>query len=345
MNCKTVLILFLIIPWSVAAQNKADSLIMNERTMDRLFTLYKNQIRVNGGYVFSTFKSEFDESGDKNLLSDQGVSSNMHQFDLSIRYGILNFLDAQVHIEQKTKNDRLEPLYVISLEPPIQILTDVTAQGLEDIRINLNARVPFRTRKYDLGGAVGMYLPTAENQPDQPNNEVGADEIGEVINIRHSEKWGYGSSSIYFLISAKVRLSRMAFSFVHDRRLPMSESESIQWDFWLKTNGKFDYDPRSYDLLKQRISNFKISGEYQFYPWFNAFVNVSTSIKNKGWTEISGQRLALSDQKNSNISVGYELLITSKLWLRQWAIYGVSGENSLNPFTIHTLFSYNLFTK
>ena len=341
---KGLVYLFIMLPLFGYSQINRDSLFNSERTMDRRFTLYKGQIRVEGTYEFFAIKSAYDENGNKENLSERGISSNQHSFNTNIRYGIIDYLDIEARLKYKNKNFRGEPVYIIGApSPPLQLFTDVTTKGFEDIYLGLNGRFPIPTNKLDLGGTIGIFLPTANSESEQPENSLTTDDLGDVVNYYYQENWGYGVSSLYYKGFIKFRVKDFAIAAYYESRVPNGESQNLTWSSRLNDSDVFEYMsvPYQYQIPQKTHINAQI--EYQLYNWINIFFSYSYFQSNGGWTESSGSKVATPEEKLMLVNPGYEVLITQKLWLRQGVNLPVYGENIRAPFSIYITMYYNLF--
>ncbi len=339
-----LIFLFLLIPSFGYSQINRDSLVNSERTMDRRFTLYKGQMRVEGTYEFFVFKSQYDEDGNKELLSTTGESSNLHALNANIRYGIIDYLDAELKLKFKSMNYRGEPVYIVGAPSPTrELYTDVTTSGFDDLYIGVNGRAPIPDNKIDVGGSFGVYLPTANSGPDQPQHLFTSSGSGDVVNYYYKENWGYGVLSTYYKGFVKYRFENIALSAAFESRVPSGESDHQTWYSRLNTTNEFEYSSEQYKYQVPQKNQFDFQIEYQLYKWVNLFLDVSFYSSSGGWTEVSGNKVALPDEKLSVINPGYEVLISNKLWLRQGIVFPISGQNIFAPFSIHTTFYYNLF--
>ena len=341
---KGIACILMMLPVFAYSQIARDSLFNSERTMDRRFTLYKGQMRFEGTYEFIAFKKEFDENGNKEILSEKGISSNQHAFNANIRYGIIDYLDIEVRFKHKNNNYRGEPVYIISPpSPSLQLFTDVTTKGFEDIYFGINGMAPFPTNKLDLGGAIGIFLPTANSQPDQPEHSFSTDDLGEVLNYYFQENWGYGVSSLYYKGFIKYRINDFAIAAFYESRVPNGESENLVWMSRLTDDNTFEYTSEPFQYQVSQKKHLNIQMELQLYSWVNVFLAYSHFKSSGGWTEESGSKVATPESKLAILNPGYEVLVSQKIWLRQGVNLPLSGESIRAPFSIYITLYYNLF--
>ncbi|MEN8249330.1 MAG: hypothetical protein ABFS32_10400 [Bacteroidota bacterium] len=344
MKVLRIIFVLTLLPMFGLAQINRDSLFNAERTMDRRYALYKGQIRVEGTYGFSIFKSEFDESGNKEPLSDRGISSNMHTLGVNVRVGIIDYLDFEARFKHKKQNYRGEPVYIIGAPaPPLQLYTDVVTTGLEDIYLGLNGIIPLSTRNLDVGGSAGVYLPLAESTAYQPEHSLSSDEWGDIVSYYFENPWGYGVLSYYYKGFLKYRFTDFAIFGSFESRVPLGVSENLAWSSRLNDNDVFVYESTKYEHQVPQKILINLQAEYQLYDWVNVFFGYSRYMSQGGWSEESGNKIAIPEEKLNLLSPGYEILVSSKLWLRQSVLLPLSGESAYSPFRIQTTFYYNLF--
>ena len=344
MKMKGIICLLIILPVFAYSQVSRDSLFNSERTMDRRFTLYKGQIRMEGTYEFFAFKKDYDENGNKETLSEKGISSNQHAFNTNIRFGIIDYLDIEAKIKFKNKNYRGEPVNLISsASPSLQLFTDITTKGFEDIYLGLNGMAPFPTNKLDLGGTFGIYLPTANSEAEQPQHSFSTDDLGEVINYNFQENWGYGVASLYYKGFVKFRINDFAIAAFYESRVPNGESENQAWTSRINDNNTFEYTSVPFQYQVAQKTHLNVQMELQLYSWVNVFLTYSRFKSSGGWTAESGNKVAIAEEKLSVINPGYEVIVSRKIWLRQGVNLPLSGENITAPFSIYISLYYNLF--
>lgn len=334
----------MLIPLFSWAQDDRISIFNEERTMDRRYTLYKGQFRITGNYGLAIYKNAFSSDGTKSLLSDRGISQNQHDFMADLRYGIIDYLDFQIVASYGIRNYRGEPLYLIA--PPensVQVFTNTFTKGFRDIYLGLNGRLPIPVKTIDIGLSGGLFLPSANGQPDQPNHSTTSDELGDIVTYQFNENWGYGVNSLYYQGHFKFRLAKLAFSADFASRMPLGETESQTWSSRLEDDGSFSYSAEPYNKQVAQIIAIGAMLEYQLFDWVNVHLSGHHQRSLRGWSEESGERIATPEEKQNWLSPGYEVLISNKLWLRQTVNLPLSGRNTFSQFRISTTLFYNLF--
>jgi hypothetical protein len=120
----------------------------------------------------------------------------------------------------------------------------------------------------------------------------------------------------------------------------MDESKSTGWIHQLEGN-KFEYQSYKYSLQHQSQLLFSGEFEYQLFPWVNLFMMAEWSQWSGGWSMQSGAKTAFAESYLMSVRPGIEILVTSRLWLRQRMALSVAGQEQFAPFSFHTTISYN----
>ena len=88
-----------ILPHVAAAQvSPGDSLLANERAIDRPLTLHEGQLRLTGAYGLAILSRRYDLYGDAISLTDAGLSSTRHRLLFDIKYGHGNAFSPRIVI-------------------------------------------------------------------------------------------------------------------------------------------------------------------------------------------------------------------------------------------------------
>lgn len=326
------------------AQIGQDSVLVNERSMDRPVIVHDRQLRITGGYGFSTFNKRFDQEGEKINLSDEGSTNILHRLSLDLKYGFRDYLQFNLAINYASNNQRQRPINLISgVDTPIELTQINRFNGLEDLFVGVDFLVPWKNKKIDLAFSGGVFLPTASSEPDRPTHTF--EDSGDLISIDYTfnENRGLGVLKASLGSTFKYRLENFAFTAAFRYGFPLDESSNRQWSHRLNLNNEFEYRSNEFDWSPSDDYNAFIEVEYQLYPWIDLFLDIEQFGTSGGWSEQSGARLALPEQRLTSISPGVEILLTHKVWIRQKLTLAVEGENAFSPFTVQTTFLYNFF--
>ena len=93
------LLVSLLLNQIVIAQN-GDSLLLNETTLTRPLNVHKNQIRISGDYFLALSSNQFIGS-DK--VENSGRTRAFSGFNIDIKYGITEFLQARVNFRRSSE--------------------------------------------------------------------------------------------------------------------------------------------------------------------------------------------------------------------------------------------------
>ena len=133
----------LLIPALVFGQNRGDSLLRNERSIDRPVIVHHGQLRISAGYNFATLRSRFDEDGDKIKLADQGTVSVQHSTFLDLKYGYGEFLQLNIAANFKSRNERTQPVRVSNPVNSVEISEIRQFTGMEDLFVGAEVLLPW----------------------------------------------------------------------------------------------------------------------------------------------------------------------------------------------------------
>jgi hypothetical protein len=338
----TLIFLLLGVAAESLAQSK-DSLLANERTMDRPITLHKGQIRVNAGLSVLNFSRRFDDDSKSIDLSDEeGKTVRGQGGSLSIAYGISDIIQLSVATGIKSQLDRDRDDFIIVDADATWIHYTRETTGLEDLNVSVDVRAPGLPKKYDVAITLGAYLPLEKSGNVRPTHTVELSEGTTTINYHYNERWGGGVVQGVAGLRAKYRSKNWALTASGFYRMPVGESTEKQWIHQLEGT-KFMYQSIEYKIQKE--SEMILSGEFEYQPlpWVNTFLMGELRQWGNGWSSETGKKVASAEAYLASLYPGIEILITSRLWLRQRLQFSVAGQNRLAPFSIQTSISYNFF--
>jgi hypothetical protein len=331
------------------AQTFNDSILVNERKIDRPLTLHKGQLQFNPAYEISVISKEYDNNSNKIILADKGTASVLHKYYFELNYGILDFLQASITLNYAKRGESHENqlIYVqLNNEPDFDITYFDDYKGFEDFYLGTVIKLPLKTKKIEIALSPGIYIPLFSNNPKAPENSISFPSDSQPFTkiIYHNNyKIGNGSKAIKIGTCAIVRpCNNFSISAKFNYSWPISESETISWIDEL--NGStFVYKDIPYKYLISNALDYEVDLAYQAISWFNVSSSYYYKKTSSGWSEISGFRIENPESKLSLLSIGYEIKATSKLWISQFIDIPVSGKNQLAPFSIYLGISYNLF--
>ena len=346
-----VILLLCTVPVLLSAQTlTGDSILANERAIDRPITLHKSQIRITGTYDLSFLSSGYDLYGETVPLYDDGSSSTKHRYVVDLRYGVNDHIQFTAAIAHVSHVVRQETEYILPTGTDPVVAHDVTIEysGFQDLFLAVDLRAPLNTRKYDLALTLAAILPVAPFEPPTPDHSFEHAQTDGVNTHKFFYRYKYppgkGITRARVGAMAKYRLSRFAFSGRVDYQHGLSEGESFEWRHQLNSNGSFDYrkDPFNYRLPD--LFSYFAEIEYQPRPRWDIFLNVSGHTAYRGWTESQENvKVAIPYQNSWVASPGFEILLTPKLWVREKLNFPLAGRSYEAPFSLETSLLYNFF--
>ena len=314
----------------------------------RPLNLYKGQIQINTGYKFAVRSQQFDNSGELVSLKENGTGSVFHYYFGEVRYGVTDFLEIGAETNFLRRGIREPSITVVNVTTSaterITINKLTESKGLGDIFFYGSLRLPFEYKWFDLSAKGGIFVPSAEYKPVQPSNNVEAASLAATsytINLRYTNRNGYGVPVWLASASGKVSLNRFVFKGVWSMRDPVKEGTSIRWSENL-TDKAFSYSNITYTYLPSRTFTFDFSAHYQATGWFNIYLNGSHLKSKGGWTEYNGKKYSNQEKSLLNLEPGFELQISPMLTICQTAGFPLSGKGSDAPFWLFTTVSFNV---
>ena len=344
----------------ILAQTKLDSILINTRTMERTLTVYKGEWRITPGYQFHNYNNRYDQAGGKvHLAREDGVAMFSNTIFADIQYGVTSFMDIDVKIIQYTqRRERYAPVFVSGAtfwNPGagfIDFQKTYITRGLNDILVKSNLRIPNMPRAVDIALTPGISLPSAKHDPEQPEHvldvpdfNAGIDglEDGESgsVDYLYINHWGHGVTSAYIGNTVKWRGKNIAVTNHLYSVLPLKTGETYYWKHSLE-GGVFSYSntPYSYDI--NDVFVWDVLFEYQAYPWMDIMLHFNKFSAKNGWSDVTGEKIAFMPEKINNVIIGYELIVTPRLWFRQQVLLPLSGQNTVSAFSIDSKFVFSL---
>jgi hypothetical protein len=311
----------------------------------RPLTLYKGQLQVNAGYKFSVMARQFNSDGQIEILRDMGIASVYHYYFGELKYGVTSFLELSAQTNYMKRGVRSQTVTFVSANETIKVNSLTEEKGLGDLLIIASLRLPFEFRVADLGISGGLFIPSAEHEPQQPTHNVSnvLSESAYTINYQYHNKIGEGVP-VYF-ISARVKATLSGFSLEASFTLrdPLREGENIRWDQSITENRSFDYAATKYKYLPDRTYDISTAFHYQAAGWLNAAVNLNYIRSEAGWTEYWDKKYRNPEKSMLAIEPGLEIQVSPAITIYQKAGFPVSGKNMHAPFYMYITASFNRF--
>ena len=344
-SVKKIILLCLmpVLPVICLAQINKDSILLNENTLTRPITVHAGQLQINGSYGLSINSKRYDDDGNVIHLNDEGLTNIRHTFFFEARYGILEYIGINASIAHKSEAERAQmSLLLASPDPSIETSQVTDIKGFTDLYLGIDARLPVKTKIFELGGSAGINLPTAKSNPDQPTHEYNYDPSYVTLLYHFNNHWGRGVPVSNFGGQFKLRTGLWGLYGSWIYRKALKEGESITWKYYLENN-KIQYYSETYQYALSAETDYLFRLEYQPIPWVNVFAAFQGYSSSKGWSEKTTKKVAEPIRSFNSLNPGFEIVVTPKFWLRQQMIIPLGGKNDFGPFGITTSVSYNLF--
>ena len=327
-------------------QSNRDSLLAEERSIDRPVNLHAGQLRFTAGYGLSSITKSFDRDGSAVKLRDEGISYVRHGFPISVQYGISEYIEIGLSTAYKRQVQREKEV----LSAAGQVLTNLfqvnERNGFEDLALLLRGRLPINVRKTDIVVNVGVQLPVGSGKTEKPQNSFFQQNLNATVlrNIVYNNKlkWGNGISVGRIGGTIKSRTPEYAFALEVDFFHAFGVGEGRLWHHQL-VGTQFEYNSEAYRyLLPDRLTVF-FEIERQLAPWFDLSLQLLNEKSSGGWVEDKRLKVKRDVPSSFTLSPGYELLVTPRTWLRQKVAFVLGGKSVEAPLSFTTTLAYNIF--
>jgi hypothetical protein len=338
----------LMLAFQSQAQINKDSLLANERTLDRPLNVHGGQLRVTGEYGFSFINKRFDVDGNSDKLKKDGQARGLHTSYINLKYGILEHLQFSAQLGYQTQSMREKQIFIVGF-PDINGSTVINGvhevAGLEDAALGLDFRIPFKTRKIDLITSVDVLLPIGEHEQARPSHELT--EAGQNWEIQYNNKSPVTNGVMAYRLGGaiKYRGQNVAFTLMGDFTKASKETTQLDWDYQLNAQQQFEYSSTRYKVSPADQIRITGSIEYQANPFFNIYFSGSVLQMNNGWFELDGVKIKADDRSLFTMGPGFELIITPRIWFRETVSIPVAGKSNDAGVQFVSSLSYNLFVK
>jgi hypothetical protein len=338
--------LCLVVLSNLLAQSSKDSLLANERTMDRPINVHKGQVRVSGGYGFEYISKRFDDDGESVELKKDGQARAHHLSYLQVKFGLLEFLQLNAQAGYQAQNVRY-PQNVVVGYPDLGSNTSVSMQnriaGLEDLSLGLDFRLPLRTRKIDIMLSTAATLPIAGFQQKQPENKLQTEPNFWQVEYNYVTPMGHGVSMFQFGGATKFRLKNWAITLMGDYKRAFTETTRTEWTHQINDDEQFEYQSSEYRVSLPGQIQASVMIEYQPSSIVNLFLEAGYLSRTNGWRETNLGKEKLPDEKYISMGPGFEIIVTPRIWFREAVSLPISGAHTERGVQFLSTLSYNLF--
>lgn len=318
--------------------------LLTEPFNQRPVAMHKGQLQFNAGYRLAARTGLYDNAGEKIDLKEDGTAVAGHGYFFDLRFGILEFLEVAAEMNYLKQGIRGLTREYISNNDWLTVTELTEYKGFEDFLLSATLRLPFLPDFADLGFTGFCSFPTAKHKPPRPGHTIEhTDPLQNwtTISYRHYEKNGSGTLFYGAGGTAKIRAGHFAAMFSGLYMTPAGETESTRWDADL-TGSTFTYTESTYSLKPPAELDINAAAHYQAAGWLNLFLGGEYYRTIGGWFEKYSQKYACPEMSLTALSAGFEIQVSPRLRLLEYARFPVGGRNTYSSFIIHTGLSYNL---
>lgn len=324
------------------AQNPLDSILANERSIDRPLIVHAGQLRLSGGYGFKVNSKRYDDDREVVDLIDEGLTNIGHAISLRFDYGITEYLQFSAFLDHLKEGQRGQTVFLVGsgAQDPLSVSELTEVKGWNDLSLLFNFKWPFITDKYDIVVKVGGRLATTQHEPEQPNHTWADGADNDQIIYQFTNHRGNGSSTYLIGTQFKWRTEKMAFSGDFNFVKNGKETQGRQW-FHQLVDDEFEYRSENYTFLLGEEIDYSFQIEWQALPFLDVLMRYHSIMQKAGWSEATQNRTIIPEISLNSWVTELEVIITHRLWLRQSMVIPLSGLNSFAPFQLNTSVIYN----
>ena len=318
----------------------------------RPLQLYKGQFQVNQGFQFNIRNQIFDGNGVNIRNKSSDMTYVRYHFPAEIKYGLTDFIEAGVNISyQRTGTSGFQTAYVAAgLGYHMLSYTLEEFRGMNDLLLFASLRLPVEYKFFDINLCWGIYLPTANHQPEQPRHSVTEVYHVEYDVTEHNIVYHYlspiGSGVPVYRLSGSGKLTLQKFSFQVDAAFlfPAKTGTNIRWSHTLiHALNEFSYTAEEYGYLTDRSFHLDAALHYQMNGWLDVHFNGDYYSSWGGWTEHYGRKYANLKQQLWVAMPGFSIQVSPALRIFQTATIPLTGKNIDGRFGVSITASLNLF--
>lgn len=330
---------------SLAQVNK-DSILVNERTLDRPLNVHQGQLRVSGEYGFSYINKRFDAEGDDQKLKKDGIARAFHASYFNAKYGITEYLQFNALVGYQTQIIRTQQTFIFGFPSfdvgTLQSGTNKVA-GIEEVALGLDFRVPFKTRKIDLLATAAILLPVGEHEQLKPTHKIKISDFGWEIEYQNETPVNRGVPLYRFGGAFKYRAGNIGITVIGDYTIASKETTQLNWLYQLNAQNEFEYSSTRYKTSPSDQLRANAIIEFQASPFANFYLAGSLLQLNNGWFEWNGATYKEDNKSLFTLGPGFELIITPRLWFRETFSLPLNGKSIDSGLQFTSTLSYNIF--
>jgi hypothetical protein len=319
--------------------------LLTEKYVERPLAMHKGQVQVNTGYEFSIINKSFNVAGDPIDLRTDGSVFAKHLFPIDLRFGILEFIQLNIHTNYGSMAIRSQINWLVSLDTNFLYKELTIYKGLDDLYLGLDLTVPIPS-DFHINCVLtgGIHLPVFGHEPDKPSHSI---QILEPLltqtpgtALQYNNKFGSGVPVLSLGSDIKFHLSKFSFIGSFFYQYGLKDGESITWRARYKY-GAFEYISVPYEYSIRNEMSYYGEFAWQAINWFAVTAFYSGFKHWGGWSGITGQKVAFYDESLHSVGLGYEIQISPAIRFIQKTVLPVTGKNIMAPWMFHLGISLN----
>ncbi len=329
----------------VYAQVNRDSILANERALDRPLNVHGGQLRISGAYSFSFVNTRFEDGVSKKLNTD-GIWRSRNIGQTEIKYGISEHLQITALLGLHGETQREQSFGIIGFPEPFENTTVTTltkVTGLYDLSLGLDFRIPLNTKKIDWLVSGGVTIPIDDHQSEQPNHTRIKTGDNWQINYEYNQSLSRGALAYQVGGGFKFRGNDWGFSLLGRYTFPSKVVTQRDWIHQLDNQDNFEYKALEYKWAGPKELWAAFTLEYQGSSFLSLQWETTLTRWTGEWREQHGQSIRIDEKMALLLGPGYELMITPRLWFRQFFLFPATGRYTDLGISFYSMLNYNLF--
>jgi hypothetical protein len=317
--------------------------LLTESYVNRPLSMHKGQIQINSGYEFSIINAKYDQERKKIDLTVDGSVSAKHLIPVELKFGILEYLQLSASTTFANMGIRSQNYAVYNSESILYVSEINTYKGMNDLYFGTDLTAPFKWHFINWVISAGISMPVFNHEPDKPGHSytILDPATGSAkLEYRYNRKYASGVPKGFIGSSVKLRTSKMSFTGVFAYSTGIQNGESYDWNFRL-VDDEFEYEKEKYMFYPGQTTDYRGEVAMQVISWFTLWSAFSGYRSSRGWSDITGKKVGIPEESLSNLSLGFEILISPALRIKQQIVLPVSGKNLIAQLGFQTGFSLN----
>ena len=320
--------------------------LLTEPALTRPLTPHKGILQLSGGYGHLNGNNYFDATGTKLPFTEHVQTMIEHGYHFDLSYGIIEHLEFHAAVGYRNRHETL-PTYLIDNHGNIGY-EDRTFQtkGLTNFDFDLKYRLPVFMDGFDMYISGGISAPVTPQHTKTPEHSiliVNPADPGSAYVLQYNYNYASGSPAMFYFISTRMlyAIEKIGLSVNINMQMPFGEVETYNWKERLYGEDFF-YEKIPFLLRPKGMIFGGVHMEAQPFPWFGVNIGYDIYKETPGWSDETGQAVALTTSSSGFVSAGFEIQISTHLRILQEVNIPIMGKNLYSEFRIQTGFTYSL---